>query len=110
MTGVPAFRSPPRTTVTRPSVAPVSTSTDLSSFPTSVHTCGGASSAERSRRCCPGGRGSNLNPPPGAGCVLAGGVKRSAVFGTSTASVTCVTVISAVAVIPGCSRRSELST
>ena len=40
----------------------------------------------------------------------AGGVNRSAAFGTSSASLTCVTVISAVAVMPGCNSRSLLST
>ena len=38
------------------------------------------------------------------------GVKRSAAFGTSTASGMLVVTISAVAVMPGRSARSELST
>src|SRR6185369_13211370 len=64
MTGVPAVSPPLFTTVTLPSVGPSVTSTCFSSPSASVHTCGGASSFDRSRRCPPGGRGSSRNPAP----------------------------------------------
>ena len=62
-------------------------------------------------RRAPGGGGSRKKPPrPLAGCEAAGGVNRSAALDTSSVSGIVVTTMSAVAVIPGCSRRALLST
>ena len=65
MTGVPGARSPSRSTVTRPSVGPSASSNRLERpGPRASTRAAGRSSAERSRCCEPGGRGSRLKPPP----------------------------------------------
>src|SRR5262249_2715452 len=90
----PALRSPERTTVWRPSVAPVRMSCGFSVRPSWTQT------RPQVTPDCGGGSGGAV------ALIASGGTKRSAVLGTSSALCTVAASSSAVAVMPGLSRPS----
>jgi hypothetical protein len=123
MTGMPACSSLPVTSVTRPSLTPCVTATGTATPSRSTQTWRTSavlapSAAERRCVVPRGGRGRRVvTRPPGPLALLAAawapacvGVKRSAVLGTSSTSRRSVAVMVAVAVMPGRSERSLLST
>src|SRR5690606_8141498 len=116
ITGVPGWSGPERTSVMTPSVAPIVIatgcgtpfcSTQTRGVPPRAFASGGRDGARRGmRKSC-----ATSPPPEERDCAAgAGGVKRSAAFGTSSTSRTSLTVITAVAVMPGRRERSALST
>src|SRR5690606_949023 len=105
--------SPARISVYRPSLAPTVTSTGTGTPPRRTHILRALPLSSRGvggRKRGGPGRRERRKPGLSLSGADSGGVKRSAALGTRSASFTSSTVISAVAVIPGRSSSSELST
>ena len=111
-------RSSPLTSVRRPSLRPAVTATATGAPSRSTHSWRSLffDSTDPLRLAAPrGARGISLDtrpppPPPGAAAAGVSGVKRSAAFGTSSTSSRCTAAMLAVAVMPGRSSSSALST